>query len=181
MISVNQTAQRASMYSAQKQTGTKRNAFSTSFQEAIKSQTDRQDTIQISRKLDISTLADKYDIGNLDKSKREELLTELKQMGEIDSDFHYGFVLLPFTAEDLKNPEKLVEFVPGELEFVQADDMLAFSKQVADSQMALYRKLASEGNVIPKLKEEAEQYRKLAEILEQREKLQSDKKGISYF
>ena len=47
--------------------------------------------------------------------------------------------------------------------------------------MALYRKLASEGNVIPKLKEEAEQYRKLAEILEQMEKLQSDKKGISYF
>ncbi len=64
----------------------------------------------------------------------------------------------------------MLEFVPGKSSMLDCTDMLSFSKQIADSQMVLYQELKCQGKVVPKLKEQAEQYKKLASILQKLER-----------
>ena len=64
----------------------------------------------------------------------------------------------------------MTELVPGKSSMLDCKDMLSFSKQIADSQMALYQKLKYQGKDIPELKKQAEQYRKLANILQSLER-----------
>ncbi len=170
MVSINGITGDSFTYSAKKNT-IKSNDFSSLLQETVKCQKSSTDSIKISRKIDIKELSDKYDVHNLDSSEREKLLTELKQAGEIECNFDYGFIRLPFTLDELRdNPQCMTELVPGKSSMLDCKDMLSFSKQIADSQMALYQKLKYQGKDIPELKKQAEQYRKLANILQSLER-----------
>lgn len=171
MVSINGVAQDKFSYSAKKTNTVKSNAFSNLLQQTAKSQKNNRDSIEISKRIDIKELSDKYDVHHLGDTERVELLEELKQAGEIDCDFDYGFVRLPITLDELRhNPQCMLEFVPGKSSMLDCTDMVSFSKQIADSQMALYQKLKYQGKDIPELKKQSEQYRKLASILQKLEK-----------
>lgn len=169
MVSINGVTQDKFSYSAKKQTNTvKSNDFSNLLRQTAKTQKSNRDSIEISRRIDIKELSDKYDVHHLGDTERTEVLEELKQAGEIDCNFDYGFIQLPITLDELRdNTQCMLEFVPGKSSMLDCTDMLSFSKQIADSQMVLYRELKCQGKVVPKLKEQAEQYKKLAGILQE--------------
>ncbi len=171
MIPIGSVSQGSFIYPSQKQSTAKNSDFSTLLQQKTKFQKNHRDSAEIKKQMGTKALSDKYDVHNLDDSEREALLTELKQEGKIDSDFHYGFILLPVTLDELRSdPQCMVEFVSGKSPLWDCKDMLSFSKQIADYQLALYQKLKSEGKEMPKLKEQAEQYGKLASILQELER-----------
>lgn len=161
MILVKEVSKRNTNYTAQNKSTLKGSSFSDLLEQSTKTQ----------KSTNTKDAAKQYDVSNLDETQREELLDELKQTGQIDRNFHYGFLLLPVTMDELRtNPQCMVEMTPTKSPVMDARNMLAFSKQVADSQMALYQKLKLQGKVLPKLKEQAEQYAKLVDILQELEK-----------
>ncbi len=164
MMLVKEVSKGNTNYTAQNKTTLKGSSFSDLLEQSTKTR----------KSTNTKEAAKQYDVSNLDETQREELLDELKQTGQIDRDFHYGFILLPVMLDELRtNPQCMVEMVemtPTKSPVMDARNMLAFSKQVVDSQMALYQKLKLQGKVLPKLKEQAEQYAKLVDILQELEK-----------
>ena len=103
MMLVNEVSKRNTNQIAQNKTTLKGSSFSDLLEQTTKTQ----------KNTNTKEAAKQYDVSNLDETQREELLDELKQTGQIDCDFHYGFILLPVTLDELRtNPQCMVEMTP---------------------------------------------------------------------